>query len=53
MITNPYRVARNYTNYCVVNYISDVVAVDESGSLEWVYGGSQAGLGKSFDPTGI
>ena len=53
MITNPYRVVRNETNYCVVNYNSDVVAVDESGSIKWVYDGSQAGLGKSFDPTGI
>ena len=53
IITDPYRVVRNGTDYCIINYRRNVVTVDNSGSMKWVYDGQQAGMNTRMDPIGI
>ncbi|KAK3082596.1 hypothetical protein FSP39_000067 [Pinctada imbricata] len=51
-ITWPYRVVYNGNDLCVVCG-SNVVCVDESDNMKWVYHGKQAKLRESFHPRGI
>ena len=53
LITAPYRVVQNGKDICVVNQSEDVVTLDRTGNLRWVYDGNQAKLGSSFNPLGI
>ena len=49
-ITDPFSVVQNGQYYCIVNYVTNVVAVDHNGSFAWVYDGTQAKLKQRFDP---
>ena len=52
-ITDPYMLVQNGQYYCVVNFITNVVAVNQNGSLAWVYDGSQANLNSTFSPRAV
>ena len=52
LITWPYRVVQIGEDFCVVNYGGNVVSVDRTGRVRWVYDGRVANLG-SFSPMGI
>ena len=50
VITDPYRVAMNDTDFCVVNYQTNVVTIDQTGVLRWIYDATQ---NQNFAPHGI
>ncbi|KAK3083506.1 hypothetical protein FSP39_024389 [Pinctada imbricata] len=53
LITHPYRVVCNGKDLYVVNESSNVVCVDESDNVKWVYEGKQAKMKETFHPSGI
>ena len=52
LITFPDRVVQIGTDFCVVSVIN-VVSVDRTGRVRWVYDGRATNLGKHFNPAGI
>ena len=53
LFTNPYRVVQIGEDFCVVNRGENVVNVDRTGRVRWVYDGRGANLKKHLDPSGI
>ena len=53
LITDPYRVVQIGQDFCVVNGDENVVSVDRTGRVRWVYEGRTAYLGRDWDPSGI
>ena len=53
LITDPYRVVQVGEDFCVVTYHKNVVSLDRTGRVRWVYDGRAANLGRSFYPSGI
>ncbi|KAK3083235.1 hypothetical protein FSP39_017443 [Pinctada imbricata] len=52
-ISDPYRVVCNGKDLCVVDGDSNVVCVDESDNVRWIYDDKQVKLMKKFYPLGI
>ena len=52
-LTDPYRALQNGQYYCFINIGTNVVTFDQSGSLLWVYDGTQAKLKEKFHPVGV
>ena len=53
LITDPYRVVQIGGDFCVVNFGWNVVMVDRTERVRWVYDGKGANLGRRFSPRGI
>ena len=53
LFTFPWRVVQNGEDFCVVYLGGNVVRVDRTGRVRWVYDGRAANLGKKINPMEI